>query len=644
MEQFHENALATYYQALPSVCIREPLTIPQWARKFRRIGQGGSPLSMHGSIEYDVSVMPWCEEPMIAATDPTVTHLVLWFASGMGKTDGVVSNVIGWAVTESPRNIMALYPTESARDKWSRDVLQRTIEATPILKEKVTEKKGGEGGNTIAYKAFPGGSLYATFAGSPTNLRGPRVGLAYAGEVDAMPIDVGGSAAKPGEGDPLGLLFRRCEGFEDAIKIIEGTGTIKGRSRIESWYGGTDQRKWFVRCRRCGEPQVLFFRHLKWAKGKTESAEIECEHCSALHNDRQRLRIVREGQWKPTAPFTGMRGYWINQLNATLPAEKGYRNKMHQIAEEWTRAKRADNAREMIRTIINTVFAETDAESENDEKRMEWEPLYNRREAYSTDKTRLPVVPEPVRVITAAVDVQGNRLEVLFNGFARDEQAYVLHLEVIPGDPRDNRVWDELDKIVSTWRFKHPSGADLEVQFYFLDRGKWTEWVDKFCARAGMAGKVYSCKGASEMGAPIIGRLRNIGRGRTYFRIGTDAAKEWIYGKLALPWPTDAKSFPPGFIHFCQTLDPEFFKQLTAEKAFTIFQRGAEYRKYKKENDNDANEALDLFVYSLAAFRLRRWAWDEIDKMVSAPRKKSPDKVLRRDEDEDGGFVTGWRK
>ncbi len=342
------NGAAAYYSCLPEVGIREPLGVVEWAEKHRRIGQGGSPLSMHGDIPYEVSVMPWCEEPMRAAIDPSVAMMFMQWASGTGKTDGVVSNVIGWAIKESPRNVMALYPNEAARDKWSRDVLGRTIDSTPILRSTVTEKKGRDSGNTMTYKAFPGGSLYATSAGSPSNLRGPRVGFAYAGEIDAFPDSVGR------EGDPLSLLWRRCEGFADAIKIAEGTPTIKGKSRIEGLMEGSDYRKWFVPCRKCGHRFVIMWGLITWPKGKHHLAELECEKCNARHNDIQRVRISREGEWRPTKAFTGARGYWLNALVTTLPPEKGYVSKMHQWAMEWHNACHGDNIAQKKRVFINT--------------------------------------------------------------------------------------------------------------------------------------------------------------------------------------------------------------------------------------------------------------------------------------------------
>lgn len=639
-QQFRANGEAAFYSSLPDVGIREPLGVVEWAEKHRRIGQGGSPLSMHGDIPFDVSVMPWCEEPMLAARDPEVTHLYLWWASGTGKTDGVVSNIIGWSITESPRNIMALYPNENARDKWSRDVLQRTIDATPALRSLVTEKKGRESGNTISYKAYPGGSLYATAAGSPSNLRGPRIGLAYAGEIDAMPDSVGR------EGDPLALLWKRCEGFEDAIKVAEGTGTIKDRSRIEGLMRGTDFRKWFVPCRKCGHRFVIMFGLITWPKGKHHLAELECEKCNARHNDEQRKRISRDGGWSPTQPFRGARGYWLNAFVTTLPAEKGYKSKMHQWAMEWHDACHSDNPKEKKRVFINTVLAETDEDETSLEAKQEWEPLYARREPYITDRTKAPVLPEPVRVITAGADVQQNRVEILVHGWGKDEQCWVIEHIVVFGEPTNEETWDAVERVMQR-RYEHPSGAQLDISIAFIDRGKWTDSVDRFAARRTLAGKAYTCKGASEYGLPITSKQRPTGRGARYFRLGTDAAKEYIYGKLAAELPVDRKTFTPGFIHFPQTLEAEFFKQLTCEQAKTVYERGRQFRKYIKANPKEPNEALDLWVYSLAAFRTRPWDWVGIDQSIAetvAQAKNPTPKPQRRDDDEEDSFATGWRR
>lgn len=635
-KRLKENARRAYQEAIQALSIRERITVGEWAAKYRRIGQGGSPLSMHGAIEYDVDVMPWCAEPMEAAIDPTVTHLCLWFASGMGKTDGIVSNVIGYCVTESPRNIMALYPTDSARDKWSRDVLKRTIDATPILRRAMADKESRETGHSISYKAFPGGSIYATAAGSPSNLRGPRIGLAYAGEIDAMPVSVGK------EGDPLNLLWRRCEGFEDAIKILEGTGTVKGKSRIEAAFNISDQRKWFIPCRKCGERFVLMFSHLDWPKGKPEKAVVLCPKCAVAHSDEQRMRIVRAGQWKATAPFSGVRGYWINGLNTTLPAEKGYRNKLHQISKEWLDIPKSANPRESLTVFVQTTLAQTIDPAPEAEARMDWEQLYERREDYIKPKQPI-VLPEPVRVITGGIDLQANRVEIGIEGWARDEQWYGLEYIVEYGDPTNSETWDRVEKHLHRL-YPHPSGAQVGVSLVFADRGKWPDAADKFALRPSLMGRIYTCKGASESGLPIIGKIRKTGRGQTYFRIGTDAAKDYIAGKLKIIKPENRETFPAGYQHFPETFPPEYFQQLTAERVTTKYERGQEVRKWLKENDSDRNEALDIRVYSLAAFRLRRWDWEGLEKSFANAKEKKPAAPKPEEEEEPGGFVGNWRR
>lgn len=355
-----------------------------------------------------------------------------------------------------------------------------------------------------------------------------------------------------------------------------------------------------------------------------------------------------------------MRGYWISGFNSTLPAEKGYRNKLHQFAKEWEDAQSSENPRQAIRTIINTVHTETDSDTETLEEGVSWEALYARREPYVTPETRgSALLPEPVRVIDASIDVQGNRLEILFMGWARDEQAWILDLEIIYGPPSDVLTWDAAERAIQR-RFEHPSGVTLTPSLVFVDRGKWTEDVDRFAARKSIRSIVWTCKGASEMGLPIIGRIRKAGGGATYFRLGTDAAKDYIFGRLALPTPAPGEPAPPGFIHFPLTLDVEAFKQITSERPKLVYERGKQFRKYvlcdesgnevKKTGRKIRNEMLDLMVYALAAFRLRRWEWDELDASISEAEKlkkggkPKPAPPPVEDEDEEGGFVDGWRR
>lgn len=368
---------------------REDINPAEWAKKERWIAQGASPLSQTGAIRYDVSKMPFCEEPMIESVNPEVQVLVLMWASGMAKTE-VCVNIIGYKIEHSPTNQFVVYPKDESGKKFSRDVLQRSlIDATPAVNRCVVESKSRDAGNTIGYKRYHGGSIYITSARSASNFRGPRAGVVYCDEIDGFPLSAGD------EGDPIALAFKRAEGFPDSIKLLSGTPTLKNHSNIENWLNRSDKRMWFVPCRRCNRVQVLVWRKrndlkdilqgtVDWPKlgrNRHEKAVVLCGHCAAAHNDAQRLRMVLDGAWKATQLFNGIRGYWLNGINSTLPAEKGFKSKHHQFAVDAHNAANSQARRETIKVWTNTFLAETFQEEQD--VKTPWSNLFSRREGYA---------------------------------------------------------------------------------------------------------------------------------------------------------------------------------------------------------------------------------------------------------------------
>jgi phage terminase large subunit GpA-like protein len=74
-----------------------------------------------------------------------------------------------------------------------------------------------------------------------------------------------------------------------------------------------------------------------------------------------------------------------------------------------------------------------------------------------------------------------------------------------------------------------------------------------------------------------------------------DAVKDAVYARLRLTEPG------PGAIHFPRRLDADYFRQLTAERVVTRFERGRPIRSWQPKRDGERNEALDTFVYAHAA-------------------------------------------
>jgi hypothetical protein len=66
-------------------------------------------------------------------------------------------------------------------------------------------------------------------------------------------------------------------------------------------------------------------------------------------------------------------------------------------------------------------------------------------------------LPASVAVLTAGVDVQGDRIEVQILGWGRDEEAWVIEYRVLWGDPSGPRLWSDLDMVLQA-TFPHPAG------------------------------------------------------------------------------------------------------------------------------------------------------------------------------------------
>jgi phage terminase large subunit GpA-like protein len=121
------------------------------------------------------------------------------------------------------------------------------------------------------------------------------------------------------------------------------------------------------------------------------------------------------------------------------------------------------------------------------------------------------------------------------------------------------------------------------------------------------SGRVMAIKGTSGLqmlvGSParvdvnLAGeRLR---RGAVVWPVGVDIAKGELYGALRLEQPLPGEPTPPGYCHFPEDYDQEYFQQLTAEELIPKMVRG--YRRHEWTKVRERNEALDCRVYARAA-------------------------------------------
>lgn len=520
---------------------------------------------------------------MDAVTDPEIPEIAVMKSSQGGWTE-IINNVVGYFIDQDPAPILVIQPTLSVGKAWSNDRLSPMIRDTPSLAAVFDQIRSRDKNNTQLYKKFPGGHVTIAGANSPASLSSRPIRVVLGDEVDRYPASAGD------EGDPLTLAFRRSTNFWNRKRLSGSTPTIAGASRIEEKFEQSDKRYFFVPCPDCGEHQVLKWAQVNWTDSKPSTARYACISCGVLWDDGDRNEAVRLGEWRATAPFTGIAGFHFWQAYSPW-------TDLEEIVSDWLAAQ--GNA-QRLKVFVNTTLAETWKEKG---EAPEWRRLYDRAEDYPIGS-----IPDGVMFLTAGVDVQKDRLEVSIWGWGRGVESWLIDHRVLSGDPYKADVWDALDKIVGeTWN--HPGGADLSLVKVAIDSGYATLEVYKFIKRH-RPDIVFAVKGV-DRGSAGVGLPKKIDvtteagkkkkrRGGEVWPVVGAIYKSELYGFFGLDAPTreSGEAYPEGYVHLAKFPD-EVFKQIAAEQLVTRvvrFQRRTEWEKTRERN-----EVLDCRVYARAA-------------------------------------------
>lgn len=542
------------------------LTVSEWADRYRM-------LSSEASAEpgkWRTERAPYQRGILDAFSDPMIEHVVVMSAAQVGKTE-IINNIVGFFIDQDPSPILVIQPTLEMAEAWSKDRLAPMLRDTPRLRGKVAPARARDSGNTLLHKNFPGGNLTVVGANSPSSLASRPKRVVLGDERDRYPPSAGT------EGNPWALGVKRTSTFWNRKLGEFSTPTLKGFSEIEAAFERSDRRRYHVPCPDCGHFQVLRWAQLKWESGKPETAAYCCEGCGTLIDEAQKGRMLAGGIWLAENPGARIAGFHLNALYSPWA-------RWEELVCEFLASR--GNA-ERMKVFTNTVLGET-WEEEGEQVGVGNLKADGRRDDYEAG-----TVPVGVGLLTAGVDVQGDRLELKVKGWGKGEESWLILWVQIWGDPGRDEVWKELEGYLSR-TYPHTSGAQLHISAVCIDSGgHHTEQVYRFVK--GRQGRgVWAVKGANQPGRPIWGRPGKMNKhGARLVTIGTDTAKDLIFSRLKLREPG------PGFMHLPLWADDEYLAQLTAEKVVTRYSRGRPFRRYEKVRPR--NEALDLEVYALAA-------------------------------------------
>jgi phage terminase large subunit GpA-like protein len=586
-----KDAHKALYSALATACAPRPIvTVSAWADEHRILSAKGS--SEPGKWHTDR--VPFAREIMdcLSAHHPA-QRIVLRFAAQLTKTE-IALSWLGYIVDHAPAPTLVVVPTLEVRKRWVKQRLDPLLLETPALRSIFDARRRREAGNSEDIKDFPGGILVLGGANSPASLSSMPIRYVICDEVDRFPWQAGA------EGDPLTLIDERTKTFPRRKVLLLSTPTVADASRIEIEYQNSDQRTFQVPCPRCGIYHVLdlFAPDGTLTLHRMESTGTvlyACPHCHEYIPEHRKTMMLAQGQWVAKYPERPVRGYTLSGMYSPI----GLGFTWSEILEKYEDAQsNSDKMKVFFNTTLGRVWVE-----EGDSV----EPL--------ALLTRLEHFPDtlPIFARTCGVDVQKDRLEMTVVDWGAGEECWVHDHLIIPGDTALPGVWDELAQTIT----------DLRPQAVAIDTGYNTQYVYDFVEKRKFC---YPVKGISGAGRPVVEdekqrrqRLRQRHQRRqVLYLVGVDTAKAVIYSRLKL------EQVGRGYVHFPRTpsFDAEYFSQLAAEKLVIKIRNNRQHPEWVQTRAR--NEALDAFVYALAALRLH----GSLEHQSTAPVQYQPTPVF----------------
>jgi phage terminase large subunit GpA-like protein len=588
------------------------LKVDEWADRYRKLSSESSA----EAGQWRTDRVPFQREIMSVINDPSVEEIVFIKSAQVGASE-ILLNTIGYYIDQEPSTILCIQPSLSMAQAFSKDRLAPMVRDTPTLKGKIKDPRSRDAENTTMHKKFAGGAISLVGANSASGLASRPIRILLCDEVDRYPQSAGT------EGDPISLGRKRTTTFWNRKIILTSTPTIKGLSRIERAYEESDKRVYKVPCPECNHKQELKWQQITWLENKPESASLSCSNCGAIIPESKKQWMLLNGEWEAQAKSKKV-GFHISELYSPFRT-------WVELVEDFLEAKKSP---ELLQTFINTTLGEC-WEIEQGEV-VDSELLMSKCEQYNDE-----AIPQEVLAITAGIDLQQDRLEVQVIGWGHNYEAWVLEYQILWGNPATQEVWQDLDTFLKK-SYTREDGRKININATCIDSGHMTDQVYTY-TRGKNQRRIFAIKGASQSGKPIASKPTFVGRRRTaLYVVGGDTAKDFIHARL-----TDKDT---NLIHFPNTLDEEYFKQLTAEKRVPKIHKGKTTLIWKQTRER--NEALDTFVYALAGayilqpdFERLELADPKVKQQQNIPKKPSIIQERRRlYRKNPRNFVNSWKE
>lgn len=587
-------------------------------------------------------VAPMITEPLDELASRRYQGIVFVGPARSSKTFGLILGGVTYVVTCSPGDTLITQMTQDAARDFSRMDLDRVIRHSPELSARLSTRARDD--NTYD-KAFRSGIILKLGWPAVSQLSSKTLKYVFLTDYDRPENrdDV------DGEGPMWDLAMKRVETFMSRGKCLAESSPGEDyhdpawrplspheappARGIMGLYNRGTRARWYWRCLHCNEyfearPGLLAFaapsfdelKELPAGSNLHELAEqfakVPCTCCGALHDpvDKRALNLsgmwVHEGERVEGGVIVGERrasniaSYWLGGVAASYQRWESILLKYLQAAQEYVRTGDESPLRSVTNTDAGAPYL-----PQSIANRRSAEHLIGRTEGWARGE-----LPEGVRFLTAAVDVQGGRFVCEVWGWGVGLERWILDRFTLStsGRQEDGRAagldpaayledWNVLIEAVVERDYQ-----GLKPMLTFCDSGGAagvTEKAYEFwrrMRRLGFGKRFRLVKGDGRLSAPRIKETwpdsqerkdRHSGsRGDVpVWMLNVNLLKDGIAGDFA------REIAGPGYVHFPSWLEqvcPSYFDELMAE---TRTEKGWQ------RPSGVSNEAFDLAVYARAA-------------------------------------------
>ncbi|MBL4673298.1 MAG: phage terminase large subunit family protein, partial [Arenicella sp.] len=463
---------------------------------------------------YNFDNVPYFWGIAYAFDNPSIKEIYLRKASQIGWTIFFIGFILK-RVKEDPCNMLLMFAKDGAGRDFHDEKFVPCIKSCVPVSKLINVSGSRQTGQRTNFKKFRGGFIRLFGSNSISNLKSttaPFVGV-------EEPDDANDNVSN--QGKAITQIPERMKRWEKRKFVMGGTPSIKGLSTIDSCLEKTDQRVLPITCHNCGQQHVMEWGNVRWQDdpkkkehpvygfSNPETAVYVCPHCEVEWNDKQRRRNIFDTVvqardsgdpwcgWVSTAECSPERvGFQeLNELYVCIPGTN-----LSHLVEDFIEAEReAANGDFSGRiTFENNKLARS----------YEFKGKNATAEALRAAAKDYPewIVPQGGLIINVGIDVQDNRVALIFRASGRNEESWLLwwgevyasHSCVDPKDP----IWAEMEQLVFG-PIQHQNGRNMYVSGISIDSGDGDtndavyKWVRKMKKRHTQV-KVMAIKGSTD--------------------------------------------------------------------------------------------------------------------------------------------------